>query len=162
MGHGHHTSIDDVPQCHVQIVVVNNLGSRDVEDAMKVLGMVILRAKLAQRWAYEFASSRYSGRLAMFTTAMYLAPLGRGRHASHPGWMPLGSGQLLVLVFTTNSLGGSGSGRCAWQGSSHCPPHMVFGGGSPEGYGCDDDDEGPLHEGPAPDDECPQLSSQNI
>jgi hypothetical protein len=39
---------------------------------------------------------------------------------------------------------------------------MVFGGGSPVGCGCDDEEEGPLHEGPAPNDECPQLLLRNV
>jgi hypothetical protein len=84
--------------------------------------------------------------------AVYLAPLGRGRHASRAGRMLLGSGQLFVLVFTTNSLGGGGGGRHAWQGSSCCLPRVVVGGGGPAGCGRDDE-EGPLREGPAPDEE---------
>jgi hypothetical protein len=97
--------------------------------------------------------------MAVFT-AVYLAPLGRGRHASQAGQMPLGSGQLFVLVFMTNSLGGGS--RCAWQGSSCCPPCIVVGGGGPAGCGRDNDKNGLLGEGPAPDEECPQLSSRNI
>jgi hypothetical protein len=92
--------------------------------------------------------------LAIFT-AVYLAPLGRGRHASRAGQMLLGSGESFVLVFTTNSLGGSGSGGRVWQGSSCCLLHVVSGGGSPTGCGHDDDKEGPLCKGPAPDEECP-------
>jgi hypothetical protein len=98
--------------------------------------------------------------MAVFT-AVYLAPLGRGRHASRAGQMPLGSGQPFVLVFTTNSLGGGGGGH-AWQGGSHCPPRVVVGGGSPAGCGRDDDEEGPLRKGPAPNEECPQLSSRKV
>jgi hypothetical protein len=70
--------------------------------------------------------------------------------------MPLGSGQLFVLVFTTNSLGGGSGGGHAWRGSSRCPPRVVVGGGSPTGCGRDDDEDRPLCEGPAPDEECPQ------
>jgi hypothetical protein len=117
-----------------------------------VSGTVIPQAKPAQRWVYEVASSGYSGGSAILTTAVYLAPLGRGRHASHAGRMPLGSGQLFVLVFMTNSLGGGGGGGHAWQGSSRCPPRVVVGGGGPAGYGRDDG-EGPLREGPAPNEE---------
>jgi hypothetical protein len=121
-----------------------------------VWGTVIPQAKLAQRWVYEVASSGYSGGLVILTTAVftavYLAPLGRGRYASRAGRMPLGSGQLFVLVFMTNSLGGSSGGGRAWWGSSRCLPHVVVGGGGPAGCGCDDE-EGPLREGPAPDEE---------
>jgi hypothetical protein len=116
-----------------------------------ISGTVIPRAKPAQRWAYEVASSGYSGGSAILTTAVYLAPLGRGRHASRAGRMPLGSGQLFVLVFMTNLLGGGGR---AWRGSSHCPPRIVVGGGGPAGCGRDDE-EGPLCEGPAPNEEGP-------
>jgi hypothetical protein len=72
--------------------------------------------------------------------------------------MPLGSGQLFVLVFTTNSLGGGGR---AWRGSSRCLPRVVVGGGGPVGCG-HDDEEGPLHEGPAPDEEGPRLSLRKV
>jgi hypothetical protein len=125
---------------------------------MNVSGTVILQAKPAQRWVYEVASSGYSSRLVIFTMAMYLAPSGRGRHASRAGRMLLWSGQPFILVFTTNSLGGGGGSRCAWQGSSCCPPRMVLGGGSPAGCGRDDEEGGLLCEGPAPDEECPRLS----
>jgi hypothetical protein len=37
-GRGCHTSVDNVPQCHVQIIVVNHLTSEDTEDADKHLG----------------------------------------------------------------------------------------------------------------------------
>jgi hypothetical protein len=37
-GHGHHASVDDVPQHHVQIVFMNHLASEDIEDADKRLG----------------------------------------------------------------------------------------------------------------------------
>jgi hypothetical protein len=94
-------------------------------------------------------------------TAVYLAPLGRGRHASRAGRMPLGSGQLFVLVFTTNSLGSGSSGGRAWQGSSCCPPCVVVEGGGPTGCGRDDE-EGLLREGPAPDEEGLQLSLQKV
>jgi hypothetical protein len=128
-----------------------------------ILGMVIPQVKLAQRWAYEVASSGYSSISVILTTAVfmavYLAPLGRGRHASRAGRMPLGSGQPFVLVFTTNSLGSGG--RCAWWGSSRCLPHVVVGGGSPAGCGRDDE-EGPLCKGPAPDEEGPRLSSRKV
>jgi hypothetical protein len=30
--------VDDVPQCHVQIVIVNNLASEDIEDSDESLG----------------------------------------------------------------------------------------------------------------------------
>jgi hypothetical protein len=123
-----------------------------------VSGTVIPRAKLAQKWVYEVASSGYSGGSAILTMAvfmaMYLAPLGRGRYARQAGRMLLGSGQLFVLVFMTNSLGGGGGSGHAWWGSSHCPPRVVVGGGSPAGCGRDDE-EGPLREGPAPDEEGP-------
>jgi hypothetical protein len=32
-----HALVDDVPQCHVQIVVMNHLASKDIEDADKCL-----------------------------------------------------------------------------------------------------------------------------
>jgi hypothetical protein len=102
---------------------------------MNVSGMMILRARLAQRLAYDVASSRYCSGLMMGTMAIfmavYLIPSGRGMHTSLLGWMLLGSAQLLVLVLTTILLGGSGSG--AWQGGSHCLAFDVSGGGSLEG-----------------------------
>jgi hypothetical protein len=122
-----------------------------------VSGTVIPQAKPAQRWVYDVASSGYSSGSAILTTAVYLAPLGRGRHASCAGRMLLGSGQLFVLVFTTNSLGGGH----AWRGSSRCPPHEVVGGGGPAGCG-HDDEEGLLREGPAPDEEGLRLSSRKV
>jgi hypothetical protein len=35
---GRHVSVDNVPQHHVQIIVVNHLASEDIEDADKHLG----------------------------------------------------------------------------------------------------------------------------
>jgi hypothetical protein len=33
-----HASVNDVPQCHVQVVVMNNLASEDIEDVEEGFG----------------------------------------------------------------------------------------------------------------------------
>jgi hypothetical protein len=98
---------------------------------MKVSGMVIPRARLAQRLAYDVVlrvlrqvDDGYDGRF-------HLIPSGRGMHASLSGRMLLGSAQPLVLVLTTILLGGGGGG--AWRGGSRCPAFDISRGGSPEG-----------------------------
>jgi hypothetical protein len=99
------------------------------------------------------------GTMAVFM-AMYLIPSGRGMHASLSGRMLLGSAQPLVLVLMTILLGGGSGG--AWRGGSRCPAFDISGGGGPEGSCRDDDEEGPLREGLAPDADCPRLSSRYV